>query len=135
MTISDPIADMLTRIRNAIMARHDSVLIPASSLKLAIANIITNALESYGQGTGPIKITARRSGSSVLVEIGDEGCGMDAKTLARAAYPFFSSKPAGRKRGMGLAYAARFIELNGGSLHLTSEPGKGTTATVTLPVD
>ncbi len=40
MTISDPIADMLTRIRNAIMARHDSVLVPASRMKLGIASII-----------------------------------------------------------------------------------------------
>ncbi len=42
MTVSDPIADMLTRIRNAIMARHDSVLIPASRMKLGIARIIKN---------------------------------------------------------------------------------------------
>ena len=42
MTVSDPIADMLTRIRNAIMARHDSVLIPASRMKLDIARIIKN---------------------------------------------------------------------------------------------
>ena len=42
MTVSDPIADMLTRIRNAIMARHDSVLIPASKMKLAIARILKN---------------------------------------------------------------------------------------------
>ena len=40
MTISDPIADMLTRIRNAIMARHDSVLIPTSRMKLSIARIL-----------------------------------------------------------------------------------------------
>ena len=40
MTISDPIADMLTRIRNAIMARHDAVLIPASRMKLSIARIL-----------------------------------------------------------------------------------------------
>ncbi|MCK4697170.1 MAG: 30S ribosomal protein S8 [Dehalococcoidia bacterium] len=40
MTVSDPIADMLTRIRNAIMARHDSVLIPASKMKLAITRIL-----------------------------------------------------------------------------------------------
>ena len=40
MTISDPIADLLTRIRNAIMARHDSVPIPASRMKLSIARII-----------------------------------------------------------------------------------------------
>ena len=40
MTITDPIADMLTRIRNAIMVRHDSVLIPASKMKLAISKIL-----------------------------------------------------------------------------------------------
>ena len=40
MTVSDPIADMLTRIRNANTARHDSVLIPASKLKIAIAGIL-----------------------------------------------------------------------------------------------
>ena len=40
MTVSDPIADMLTRIRNAIMVRHDSVPVPASKMKLAIARIL-----------------------------------------------------------------------------------------------
>jgi len=40
MSISDPIADMLTRIRNAIMAQHDFVLIPASKMKLSIAKIL-----------------------------------------------------------------------------------------------
>ena len=40
MTITDPIADMLTRMRNAIMVRHDNVLVPASKIKLAIAKIL-----------------------------------------------------------------------------------------------
>jgi len=40
MATSDPIADMLTRIRNAIMARHDFVLVPASKMKLSIARIL-----------------------------------------------------------------------------------------------
>ena len=40
MTISDPTADMLTRIRNAIMARHDFVLVPSSKMKLAIVNVL-----------------------------------------------------------------------------------------------
>jgi len=40
MTVTDPIADMLTRMRNAIMVRHDSVLVPASKIKLAIAKIL-----------------------------------------------------------------------------------------------
>jgi len=40
MTVTDPIADMLTRIRNAIMVRHASVLVPASKIKLAVARIL-----------------------------------------------------------------------------------------------
>ena len=40
MTVSDPIADMLTRIRNAVMARHDFVLLPSSKIKLSIAKIL-----------------------------------------------------------------------------------------------
>jgi small subunit ribosomal protein S8 len=40
MSVSDPIADMLTRIRNAVMARHDFVLVPASKMKLAITKIL-----------------------------------------------------------------------------------------------
>ena len=40
MTVNDPIADMLTRVRNAVMVRHDSVLVPSSKIKLAIANIL-----------------------------------------------------------------------------------------------
>jgi small subunit ribosomal protein S8 len=40
VTISDPVADMLTRIRNAVMVRHDSVLVPSSKIKVAIARIL-----------------------------------------------------------------------------------------------
>jgi small subunit ribosomal protein S8 len=40
MTVTDPIADMLTRIRNALMVRHDSVVVPASKMKLAMAKIL-----------------------------------------------------------------------------------------------
>lgn len=40
MTVTDPIADMLTRIRNAVMVRHDSVLVPSSKMKLSISRIL-----------------------------------------------------------------------------------------------
>jgi len=40
VTVSDPIADMLTRIRNAVMVRHDAVLIPASRMKLSLAKVL-----------------------------------------------------------------------------------------------
>ena len=65
MNMTDPIADMLTRIRNAIMARHTRVLIPASNMKIAIARILKeegyvrdfDVVKDNPQGT--IRITLR----------------------------------------------------------------------------
>jgi signal transduction histidine kinase len=113
----------------------ENVLVDSAQIVSAIANVISNAGESYGDQTGPITITALtdESGDAVRLAIRDKGCGMDAATLKKATQPFFSARPAGRKRGMGLAYAARFIQLNGGTLGITSELGSGTTVTIHLP--
>ena len=56
MTVTDPIADMLTRIRNAIMARHDSVLVPASKMKLSISRILREEgfISDYEVLKGPV---------------------------------------------------------------------------------
>ena len=65
MSVSDPIADMLTRIRNGAMARHDSVMVPASKMKLSIAKILKqegyiNAYEVVENGIKrDIKITLK----------------------------------------------------------------------------
>jgi len=113
----------------------ESVFVDSAQIVSAIANVISNAVESYGDEPGPIKITADagESGDSVKLQIKDAGCGMDAQTVQKATQPFFSVKAAGRKRGMGLAYVVRFIQLNKGSLNIASEPGRGTTVTVCLP--
>jgi signal transduction histidine kinase len=109
------------------------VFVDSGQIVSAIANVIANAVESYSDKIGPIKITAETSGSFVKLQVKDLGCGMDAQTLQKATYPFFSAKPAGRRRGMGLAYTARFIQLNEGLLNIESEPGEGTTVTIYLP--
>ncbi|MFB0553574.1 MAG: HDOD domain-containing protein [Phycisphaerae bacterium] len=113
----------------------ESVFVDSAQVVSAIANVISNAVESYGEKPGPIKITAEAAepGDSVKLQISDVGCGMDTETISKATQPFFSAKPAGRKRGMGLAYAVRFIQLNKGSLSIASEPGSGTTVTICLP--
>jgi signal transduction histidine kinase len=127
------------------------VFVDSAQIVSALANVMANAVESYGGQAGPIEVAADvadtaewpvpspstslrvNSVEGVKIVIKDHGCGMDAETLKKATQPFFSAKPAGRKRGMGLAYAARFIQLNKGTLTLASQPGKGTTATVYLP--
>jgi putative nucleotidyltransferase with HDIG domain len=107
------------------------LFVDSAQIVSAIANVISNAVESYTGKPGPIKITAEAGfGGGVKIRIGDLGCGMDSQAVRKATYPFFSARPAGRKRGMGLAHATRLVRLNGGSLHIESEPGKGTTVTI-----
>ncbi|UCC22135.1 MAG: HDOD domain-containing protein [Planctomycetota bacterium] len=113
----------------------ENAFVDSAQIASAIANIFSNSLESYDEGTGPIKVDAANdeSGDLVKLQITDSGCGMDAETLKKAMQPFFSARPAGRKRGMGLAHAQRIIELNNGSIGITSHPGDGTTVTILLP--
>ena len=115
--------------------KAENVFVDSAQIVSAVANIISNSVESRSNDDEPIKISTRidTSNSNLVLAITDTGCGMDQETVQKATYPFFSAKPAGRKRGMGLAYANRMIQLNGGSLNIKSKPGEGTTVTVTLP--
>ena len=112
-----------------------NVFVDSAQIASAVANVICNSLESYAEETGPVRITAStgEDGESVKLQITDFGCGMDSDTLQKATQPFFSNKPAGRKRGMGLSYAVRLIQINKGLLEITSEPGSGSCVTISLP--
>jgi signal transduction histidine kinase len=115
----------------------ENVFIDSAQIVSAIANVISNAVESYGDKSGPIEIAAGidESGELLKLTIKDRGCGMDDETQKKATQPFFSAKQAGRKRGMGLAYTARFIQINNGILNIESEPAGGTTVTIFLPLE
>jgi len=122
-------------IKVEIDAKVESVFVDSAQVVTAIANIFSNALQAYPENLGPIKVAAEieESGNSIKLRITDFGRGMDAETMRKSVYPFFSARPAGRNRGMGLAHARRLIQLNKGSLDIASKPGVGTTVTVLLP--
>ena len=61
----------------------------------------------------------------------DTGVGMDSDALTRIFEPYFSTKATGT--GSGLTIAKRNVELNGGTIAVASEKGRGTTVTITLP--
>ena len=113
----------------------EDAFVDSAQIVSAIANIIANAVESYRDNIGPVKIDADIDEATDMIKLSikDNGCGMDEQTLQKAIQPFFSARPAGRKRGMGLAYAARLINLNNGFLNIESEPNAGTTVSVSLP--
>ena len=76
MLVNDPIADMLTRIRNAQVAKHDTVMVPASNMKKAIAKILLNegyvkGIENIDDGmAGMIKITLKYTQNKQAVIVG-----------------------------------------------------------------
>ena len=111
------------------------VLVDSSQVTAAITEVIDNAIHATDAKAGQISVHAGFDpySSRVVVTISDNGCGMDEQTAKRAFDPFFSNKPAGRRRGLGLAKALRWIEASGGSIRLESRQGQGTRSIILLP--
>jgi PAS domain S-box-containing protein len=74
------------------------------------------------------------SGEYAVIEVTDTGHGMDATVLQKAFDPFFTTKPVGEGTGMGLSVVLGVIQLHGGDVQVETEPGKGTTFKIYLPV-
>ena len=110
--------------------------VDAALVAVALAELVGNAVQATDPKTGKITLAAGLTAGSnhVAITVTDNGCGMDEATAKRAFDPFFSGRPAGRRRGLGLAKAQRIVEAGGGSIRLDSRPGHGTTAVVLLPV-
>jgi signal transduction histidine kinase len=108
--------------------------IPADSRRLrqALLNVLVNASEAMATGGG-IDIDSRLEGPNVVVEICDDGCGIDPQVVGRVFDPFVSTKREGV--GLGLVNAKSVIEGHGGWITLQPRRPKGTCARITLPVD
>jgi PAS domain S-box-containing protein len=112
-------------------------------IELAILNLAINARDAMPDG-GTLSISVDkeqvgaeenlREGSYLRVQVSDTGSGMDAAVLKRAVEPFFSTKPLGKGTGLGLSMVHGLAVQLGGLLELSSEVGKGTTATLWLPI-
>lgn len=97
----------------------------------ALVNLIENALHAM-PGGGRVGIRAWADTSRIHIAIVDSGSGMDADALARAFEPYFSTRTGGT--GLGLPIARRNVEASGGTLTISSAPGSGTIAEVTVPL-
>ena len=117
--------------------------VDSNQVELAVLNLAINARDAMPDG-GRIEIslsrgTVRRSrdlakGDYLRIDITDNGCGMDETVMKKAIEPFFSTKPVGKGTGLGLSMVHGLAIQLGGKLTLKSAPGKGTTATLWLPV-
>ncbi len=94
-------------------------------------NLLKNASDAVGT-TGNITLTASRRNDTLTVLIQDDGCGIPSEHLESIFEPFKTYKTGGT--GLGLALSRRIIESHNGSISVSSQPGKGSTFTIKLPV-
>jgi PAS domain S-box-containing protein len=120
-----------------------NVTADATQLELALLNLAINGRDAMPKG-GTITIAATnrgqadvpglKTGNYLCVSVTDTGTGMDEETLKRAMEPFFTTKGVGKGTGLGLPMVHGMAEQSGGKLLLKSQPGRGTSAELYLPI-
>ncbi len=115
-----------------------------NQLETAVLNLAVNARDAMPEG-GTLRIRASNesvgsghhtglpAGDYIRLSVVDTGSGMDAKTLAQATEPFFTTKGVGKGTGLGLSMVHGMAEQLGGRLQLDSRLGQGTTVEIWLP--
>lgn len=110
--------------------------IDSTQFSQLVVNLVTNARDAMPEG-GRVTITTRLENrpaeTAVVLAVSDTGIGIPADQLTRVFEPFFTTKRAGEGTGLGLSTAFGIAEQAGGSLEVTSQVGRGSTFSLSLP--
>ncbi|HUK66873.1 MAG TPA: ATP-binding protein [Anaeromyxobacteraceae bacterium] len=106
---------------------------PPRGLARALRGLLKNALQA-SPPDAEVLLRLSRQGGQVRAEVVDRGSGMEGSILSRAGEPFFTTKVPGEGMGLGLFLTQTLADQLGGQLELVSRPGRGTTATLSLPL-
>jgi len=144
--LNESIREYLSRARKPgedVSVEHRSssepclVSLPPGSVDLVLRNLISNSVESLmGRGTIQITTSIEEKGGSrfALLEVSDDGEGMDERVLARAHEPFFTTKKGMDHPGLGLYIVQGIASASGGRMDVKSRPGEGTDVTLRFPI-
>lgn len=109
------------------------VVVDREMLTRAVLEVVANALEASDGRNVQVQVHTDPLDGRLLIVVTDQGTGMSDTALQHAFDPFFSEKPAGRQTGLGLTRARRLVELHDGEITLSSAPGRGAVAMISLP--
>ena len=145
------VGDLLQEVAKAFVASEDSairaceiiveppteplkIIADIAQIRATLREVVTNAAIA-GKGGLQVRVSAEagESNDRVLIAIGDNGPGMDAQTLSSVFTPFFSAQEAGRRVGLGLPRARRYVINNGGRMWIETRLGEGTRVFIELP--
>jgi PAS domain S-box-containing protein len=101
-------------------------------LRQAILNVALNAVQALGARGGTLTLRMKNDRGGVLIEITDTGPGIPSEHQSRVFEPFFTTRASGT--GLGLTVVKRIVDVHHGETTLQTEPGKGTTFAIRLPV-
>ncbi len=105
-----------------------------AQMQQVFINLLNNSADAM-DGSGTITITTRpAAGDSVDILIADTGSGIPPESLGKLFTPFYTTKPAGKGIGLGLAIVYGIVKMHRGQIHIESQVGRGTTMILTLPV-
>jgi two-component system sensor histidine kinase RegB len=107
---------------------------PERALTHALSALLKNAQDASLDAGHAVDVYVQAVGSAIEIQVADTGTGMDPATLTHAGEPFFTTKQPGRGMGLGLFLCREVATSMGGSLHIESSKGKGTTATLRIPI-
>lgn len=106
----------------------------ASQVQQIVTNLVLNAAEAMETGCVTIRTRVDESRENVTLEVADSGTGIAPEHLPRIYDPFFSTKKEGQGTGLGLAVVYGIVKAHNGQIDVETEPGRGTTFILTLPV-
>jgi two-component system sensor histidine kinase HydH len=120
-------------VKTALSSGFPEAFIDPDRMTQVFLNLFLNALAAMDKG-GVLSVSVtRHDRGSLRVSVTDTGAGIRKQDIGRVFDPYYTTKPSGT--GLGLAIVHRIVEAHGGEIRLESEPGKGTTFTILLPIE
>ncbi|MEW6002106.1 MAG: response regulator [Nitrospirota bacterium] len=120
-------------VKTDLMDNLPLVTADKEQIKLVLSKLIKNSIEAMRNKVRILKVTGRTSNGYVEILVSDTGKGISRENIKNIFDPFFTSKMYGP--GLGLTFALKIIQAHKGTITVESEPGKGATFTIKLPVN
>jgi len=111
-----------------------TVTVDRHQIKQVITNLTINAIQAMKNG-GKLLFTTRKNSKNAIFCVEDTGIGIASENISKTFMPFFTTKDVGEGTGLGLSVVYGIIKNHNGDIKVSSDPGKGTTFEVCLPLE